>query len=221
LIKNFLYSENYRSFVWLPSKTGTNHSFSILKQFGFKIYTYSEKTNILEPTDIDGYEHTLNRFPNDESYSLISTARHPYTRLVSFFKFSRCFKYKNSHSINYTMDEPLNERKLKFKTFMSAILNNTSIIHPSLKCYHQDRVPDFFLRVENLYDDYIRIPFILSSQFNLSGELKEKCLVKENQNNVDLTPWQEYFDESIADLIYSKTEKYCNILGYEKDIWKN
>jgi hypothetical protein len=176
---------------------------------------------MLERSNTFGYGHSLNRFPNDENYCLISTARHPYTRLVSFFKISRCFKYKNSYSINYTMDEPLNERKLKFKNFLDGILNNPSIIHPALRSYTLDRIPNFFLRVENLYEDYIKIPFISSSEFNLSGELEKKCLIKENPNKIDLTPWREYFDQSVADLIYSKTEQYCNLLGYERDIWKN
>jgi hypothetical protein len=216
----FLFSEEYNSFVWLPSKTGTNHCFNTLKLFGFKNHTYIEKTNIISPRNDMGYQHYPTRFPGDENYDLISTARHPYTRLVSFFKFSRCFKYKNSHSINYTMDEPLIERKLKFKNFLDGIFNNPSIIHPALKCYTSDRIPDFYLRVENLYEDYIKIPFILSSDFNLSGELEKNCLTKENQNKIDLTPWQEYFDQFVADLIYSRTEKYCELLGYDKDIWK-
>jgi hypothetical protein len=218
--KFFLFSENHKSFVWLPSRTGSNHSFNILKYFEFGNYSYSEKTNKLEKATNLGYGHSLDRFPNDENYYLISTARHPYTRLVSFFKFTRCFKYKNNNSINYTMDEPLIERKLKFKNFLDSILNNSEIIHPALKTYTLDRIPNFFLRVENLYEDYIKIPFISSSEFNLSGELEKKCSVKENPNKIDLTPWQEYFDQSTADLIYSKTENYCNLLGYDKDIWK-
>lgn len=215
----FLFSEEHGVYVWLPSKTGTNHSYKVLKSCGFKNYFYSKKSNSLSPTNIDGYNHSLSKFPRDEQYSLISTARHPYTRLVSYFKFSRCFKDKKNNPLYYTISDSLKERKFKFSSFLDEMFT-LDFNHSALESYRTTRIPNFFLRVENLYEDYCKIPFIFSNEFRSSGELEKICLKKENESKIDLTPWQEYFDQSIADLIYSKTENYCNLLGYDKDIWK-
>jgi len=215
----FLFSEEHGVYVWFPSKTGSNHSYKVLKSCGFKNYMYSRKSNSLSPTNLDGYGHSLSKFPGNEHYSLISTARHPYTRLVSYFKFLNCFTVKKNNPLYYTISDSLEERKFKFRSFLNEMFAST-LNHPALESYNTTRVPNFFLRVENLYEDYCKIPFIFSTIFRSSGELEKVCLKKENENKIDLTPWQEYFDQYTADLIYSKTENYCNLLGYDKDIWK-
>ena len=216
----FLFSEQTSAYVWFPAKTGTNHSYNVLKSCGFKNYMYSTSSNSIIPINTDGYGHSLTKFPNDEQYSLISTARHPYTRLVSYFKYQRCFKDKKNNPLFYTILDSLVERKSKFRSFLHEFFTLTHN-HPALACYRTTRVPNFFLRVENLYDDYCKIPFIFASDYRSSGELEKTCQKKENENKIDSTPWQEYFDEYVSDFIYTRTEKYCNLLGYDKNMWKN
>jgi hypothetical protein len=48
------------------------------------------------------------------------------------------------------------------------------------------RKPDYVLRVETLYEDYIKIPFVRNSLLNTSGILKDLCSKKMNRSKYDL-----------------------------------
>ena len=82
------------------------------------------------------------------------------------------------------------------------------------------KTPKYFLRVENLYHDYIQIPFIRNSKLNKSGLLYELCNKKLNSNSKNIKSMKEYYTQDMADYIYTNFKHYFDLLGYDKDSWK-
>jgi hypothetical protein len=83
----------------------------------------------------------------------------------------------------------------------------------------EQRVPDYFIRQEHLFEDYSKIPFIQNSDFYKSGLLKELCETKINHNK-NTYDFRDYYDEMTADLVYYNFSKYFDLLGYDKNSWK-
>ena len=84
-----------------------------------------------------------------------------------------------------------------------------------------ERIPDYSVRVENLYDDYSKIPFIVESEYYKSGQLKKDVEVKVNVSNEDENLWRNFYTQEIADIIYYRMPRYFELFGYDKNSWKN
>ena len=82
------------------------------------------------------------------------------------------------------------------------------------------RKPDYFIRLEHIFEDYSKIPFIRDSELFKSGELELKCKLPINKNTRNLTYWQDLYTQETADLIYYNFSKIFNEMGYDKDSWK-
>ena len=81
------------------------------------------------------------------------------------------------------------------------------------------RIPDYSLRSENLYEDYLKIPFIKESKLYSSGILKDLCNKKIHERKIKLSS-EGYFNQRIADLIYYNMVNYFESFNYHKDSWK-
>ena len=132
----------YNYIVWLPEKTATNHAFELLKNYNICPHIFEE--NVLVKLPQTFYNHECHLFEGHEKYKLMTTARNPYSWLVSYYLFS------NS--------------EISYETFYDfvyyAIRNNSS-----KKFKYNERIPDYFVRSENLVEDYSKIPFIRDSDF--------------------------------------------------------
>ena len=88
-------------------------------------------------------------------------------------------------------------------------------------CFHE-RVPDYAIRLEHLYEDWIKIPFVANHELNLSGELKNLCQIKINNspNSTKIDYWKQYYDQSLADSVYYSQPETFDLFGYDRDSWK-
>jgi hypothetical protein len=79
----------------------------------------------------------------------------------------------------------------------------------------ESRVPDFVLRAENLYEDYLKIPFILDSKLYKCGILEDICNRKINKGLGTLNI-EKYLTSSVEEKIYKMFQSHFDLFGYEK-----
>lgn len=183
-------------FLWLPPKTGTSHATFIFKHFDFSTYTL-EDGKIIDKSELR-HHHNISLFPEHEKHKIICTARNPFDRYISYYKFQKKHE-KNDISVdNFRkyFHEMVKENDLK--NFFS--LTNL-------------RVPDYFLRLENLWSDYNKIPFIRNSKLNQSGILYELCQKKLNPSfETELN--SKFYTNEMIDFMLNEGKKYFELLGY-------
>ena len=212
--QDITYSEKEKMILLLPMKTGTIHATFIFQHFDFITEHYDLKTNkVLDKLDSVIHHHCMNIPQRYEDYSIICTARNPYSRLVSAYNNSRIIT-----EINKPSDE-------NFKNHFSKKKIDTGYQSDNGFPYGRDsflynETPKYFLRVESLYHDYIQIPFIKNSKLNKSGVLYELCNKKIHSTGDKKRPLKEYYTEDMADYMYDKFKYYFDIIGYSKDSWK-
>jgi hypothetical protein len=206
--KLFLFSKKYGVILWLPEKTGSTHCWSIMSDFEFKRYTIDLKKQIdygetLGCKSKHSHEHNL---PNEHNkFLLIQTMRNPYIMLSSYFKAGRRNIDTSNKNIFYGFVHDI----IYYNAYETVSRYNYSI-----------RKPDYFIRLEHLFEDYSKIPFIRESELFKSGELKLKCKLPINKNIHNITPWQDLYTQETADLVYYNFSKIFNEMGYDKDSWK-
>ena len=186
----------YNYIVWLPEKTATNHAFELLKNYNICPHIFRE--NVLVKLPQTFYNHTCHLFEGHEKYKLMTTARNPYSWFVSYYLFS------GSERVYET-----------FYDFVYYAIRNNS----SKKFKYNERIPDYFVRSENLVEDYSKIPFIRDSDFFKSGDLESFCKTKINAAK-ESYDFRNYYDEMTADLVYYNFSNYFDLLGYDKNSWK-
>lgn len=193
-------SETYKAFLWIDAKTGSTHMKKVLENYDFHACSFENGKITKQKFIIQA--HTCNLFQGHENYILISSARNPYSRMFSFFRFSPEYREK----IKTLSDFP---RFVEQKMLES----NTECMNFHL------RIPDYFVRVESTYEDYEKIPFIRESEYFKSGNLKTLCDNKLNENPVQLD-WRDYYNQEIADMVYHGSVRYFDVVGYDKNSWK-
>jgi len=201
------YSEKEKMILYLPGKTGTMHAAFMFNHFDFTTKIFEEDTDemILDYNTVI-HHHSMNLPKNFEHYKIISTARNPYDTLVSSYH----------HQIK---NVPEKERRFNnFKEYFSVNYNGVDFYHKNGFLFNKN--PDYFLRVESLYHDYIQIPFIRNSKLNKSGLLYELCNKKLHSNKNNIKSLEEYYTQDMADFTYEQFRNYFELLGYDKDSWK-
>ena len=185
-------SEKYKSFIWTPNRTGSTLASLVLKneEFGFELY--DEKK--VKTSDFYKHHHYYYFFEGHENYNFLMTVRNPYNQYLSFM----------GYKINPDSSDHLERmfQNEEHRLFMLKL---------------KQRKPDYVLRIESLYEDYCKIPFIKDSNFNKSGDLKK--LVDSKPNQLKQKP-DFQFNQQIADLIYYNNLVIFDMFGYEKDSWK-
>jgi hypothetical protein len=206
-------SENYvnislknNCFVIMPPKTGSIHVTNILKNFDFKLYKEKDSNfKLVFETLI--HSHHTNLFTNHNNFKLLLTVRNPYSLMFSYLNF-----YPKEDSVSTIIDY--------FENSLQREFYQTNSIWNSYQSF-QERAPDYVLRLENLYEDYSKIPFINSSEMFLSGELEKQCKIKKNEKpEIFKRNWKDYYNQTIADLVYYNFSNYFESFGYNKDSWK-
>jgi hypothetical protein len=193
-------SEKYNCFAWLVARTGSNHMVSILKNFNFKIYNCIGKNKKLYDNELKSI-HTYNLFEGSETYKFLISVRNPYAREVSSFR----------------MNKYVENSKESFKDFLEKkyYSQDTSIYYN-----RPDRLPDYYVRMEHMFEDYSKIPFIVESEYFKSGKLEKQVSVKINYNSLDDRRWEDFYDDNIADIVYYNNLKDFNLFGYDKNSYK-
>ena len=196
-------SEDFKSFFWAPPKTGSMHAITIFSCLPFRFLECSYERNIIYRSEnFPHHDHNLSLFQGHEDYDLISTARNPLTRLISIYQHQNRTNETSIMGFRKFFSEEYCKNPFGF--FTSGI-NNLS------------RVPDYFIRIENMFEDYMKIPFISESKLAKSGLLEEICNKKKNASPNSLNP-NECYTNDMIDFVYSNHKWYFDKLGYKPKI---
>jgi hypothetical protein len=201
--KKYNISEIHKSFLWSPPKTGSNHVIWVMNNFDFNYYLMtSDRKKIGQKNPETKHHHGRNLFEGHENYKLICTARHPIKRIFSAFIF---------HTKGNKLSDYSKEGFIKFfiEQFYGA---NGFYLEGN---FFSERIPDYFLRAENLYEDYLNIPFVSESELVRNGKLKEMCKEKKNSYHDESFNIHDYFTKDIIDAIYERYKEYFLLLNYD------
>jgi hypothetical protein len=203
---NFLtysYSEKYNSFVWTPMKTASSHTSFVLAHFDFITVTENLITGAIinHSSDNINFGHSLQFPPNHSNMNFICSMRHPYYRCFSIF--GRRF-----------IDQTKKPEVYEFEKYFHESIE-TNIEFTRTTNMFDLRVPDFVLRAENLYEDYLKIPFIAESKLKEVGILEDLCKRKVNKGIETLNP-ENYLTPSVKEKIYKMFQSHFDLFGYEK-----
>lgn len=185
-------SERYKTVLFLPQRTGSRSARAI-----FEFYQFTNKSIFTNKSRNFLYTHKCEIFPEYEDYSIISTARNPYGRVLSLF--IHFYPSKNPSEIS----------KERFKKFCMDELSEGGSWFEVVTNPRMRRKPDYILRLESLKDDYIKIPFIFDV-------LKETQLDKMLIHDKPIQDWTPYYDQEMKDKIYEVCKNHFEFWGYEK-----
>lgn len=192
-------SQEHKAFLWTQAKTASSLATKVFENFGFQSYRIINNLPDFS-NSVRGHHHTPCLFNGHENYIFISTLRNPYQQVFSeFLKRGK---------------ETIEDFRIHLeKKYQKTIINNEEFLT------YTERLPDYTLKVENLYQDYMKIPFINKSNLAYSGELKKIIDLKINEGRVKLN-WKNFYDQNIADMVYYNSSCYFDLFGYDKNSWK-
>jgi len=186
-------SEKNKAIVWTPRSTASRLAWKIFDNFEF--FSYDVRNgNTLHQQRFE-HNHFIGLPKNHREYKLIMTCRNPYTQATA------------GHDGNAAQENF--ERSLESEYQESNHFNFVSHL--------KHRKPDYFIRVENLLEDYLKIPFIRESDFYKSGELEK--LINKNPFKGKVYMNRPVLNKRLADLIYYNNTYYFDLLGYDKNSW--
>jgi hypothetical protein len=186
-------SKKYNYFIWMPAKCGTTHAADIFKNF--------DKNFI--------HSHVIELFNGHWSYDLISLQRNPYARYASMF----------NNLVGHEKSLGLNKVRDNFDLYLNSVLQSSGTLKDMLK-YHE-RTPDYFIKLEQLFEDYSKIPFVIETDFYKSGQLKLECSIPKNESQPDSFSWKELYTSQTADLVYYNMSLIFDLCDYDKNSWKS
>ena len=200
-------SLKHNSILWLPMRTASTHASWVFAHFDFMSYLTNKKDELMIDliSDKIHFGHELGLPPSHNSMSLISTARNPYERVFSYF--NRQFLGRN---IKPTQGE--------FEKFIQDLIENkTNFIKFFTKPVQSliERVPDYIIRKENMYEDYLKIPFVKDSKLVSCGILEEMCNRKINDNAVSYNS-SDFYTDHIRNQIYDFFKVEFDVFGYSR-----
>lgn len=196
-------------FVWTPPKTGSMRSVTILSNLGFKSYKLED--NYLKPNSVFFHNH---EYPIINNYKLLITLRNPYEQMVSYFKMS---KSKERGDIGKLVVGPeINSND--FENFTLSLIYGNSTFTNYLS--FDDVYPDYIIRTENMFEDYLKIPFINRTEYYKSGKLHHVCSTKVNQSRYEQFDYRVLYNQRIADLIYYSFINIFELGGYDRNSWR-
>ena len=198
-------SEKFKYFTWTPERTGSVNFTEIIRELGFQSVEISDNKVISLKNEVR-HNHYCKFFENHWDYKFISTIRNPYSSLIS--------------RVDVTSFE-FNEKSIEIvKRMIESNLQFPYEIEGCCQCYNV-RTPDYVIRLENLYVDWLKIPFIPNHELNLSGKLKELTETKLNSRNLPNDYWKKYYDQSLADTVYYNHYDVFEKFGYDINSWKS
>jgi len=187
------YSDNHKVMWATPVRTATRACIPIQKYFGF---------------DIIG-QHDLQIPKGKEDYFFVLNTRNPYTRMISIYHlFCENFKLvPNNFNIWITkkLDEEVNipDKTLNYQIFLKKKIVKT---------------PNLIIRLENLYSDILKLPFFSDNSDELFDIVNNNIIKNVYSSGYN---YKEYYNEDLANYVYSHLEDDFVYFNYNKDSWKD
>ena len=203
-------------FVWTPPKTGSTRASSILSKLGFNSY----ETTSDGLTFRSSFEHTheCSFFKNHEYYKLLLTVRNPYEQIVSYFKASNIDNFDEYYKNGTKLPKSVKFTKENFEKYLHILVNYE--ITKMGEITFDKIYPDYIVRMENMYQDYLEIPFVTKTEYYQSGELYKDCNIKMNESKYEDFDFRELYDQNLADLVYYNFANFFDFGQYSKNSWK-
>lgn len=198
--ENFIYSKPQDFYLILPMKTGTVTASWIFTYFDFQTYTRNFDSNGNYTEFANPAMSAVHSFYLPQEVTnpkIIITARNPYDRILSRFLFTWTKNY---------LPNP--------KDFENHIIKSIEINNP-MDVIPDNIKPEYIVRLENLYEDYMKIHFIQSSNLTKSGILKDFLEKKINENRLKVDR-NQFLTQVNKELIYSSFKNQFELFGYEK-----
>jgi len=180
--------------IWLtPMRTATRACGIIQQSLNFNVSAHHGMTIPFEMKD----------------YYLMFNVRNPYSRLSSLFTLWK------GHFKNYD---------IKFEDWAKIVTDNnhlqqnyyTILLHDLIKSLIKP--PDVYIRFESMESDLNNLWFIK----NGSNEIRKNMdkYIKINTFN-DSPPWQDLYNQELADLVHYRLKNEFKLFNYNKDSWKD
>jgi len=159
--------------------------------------------------DVFGIHEVMVKNKND--YQLIFNIRNPYSRLVSIFYLWKIHNPKKN-SIQFedwvkTLTDELHSNVDTYTIFLDKIVDSLP------------KPPDFYVRLEFLEFDLRNLWFIDNQSVDVNN-LIENNITKNKYKSSDI-PWESYYNQELADLVYSRMERQFEMFNYNKNYWKD
>ena len=188
-------SLDYKVVSWTGHKTGSTTMVNILNELRFKFYKFDGE-NFEIVNDRPQRIHGCNSDSIPKGFKVLSSLRNPFSQIVSEYRYG---------SIE------------NFYDFLIKTLSQKQ----SFSCFlFETWKPDYVVRMENMFEDYSKIPFVVESNFFKSGILKKLTQYKMNENPYGRNNWKDYYDEETADMVIQTFPYHFSDYLYNKNSWK-
>jgi hypothetical protein len=212
-------SHKHKTIWWAPERTGTKITREIFLDYDFLVI--DPKVN-KEVSLKDGYTSHLNRIPDEFSnYNVVCNIRNPYDRIFAIFLLTQFNNTVIEKSMHQKIKEKFNkwvlESFLNKKTSVElSKFNQTKNINYNFfsKWLFEGRIPDYFVRMENLSEDLEKLEFIKT---NPLWNLEKITQIVENNKFISNRPFKfdEYYDFESAKRIYFYFKRVFNLIPYD------
>jgi hypothetical protein len=197
------YSDEHKVCWVTPMRTATRTCIKIQNFFNF---------------DKSGHHDIIN-YEDKKDYDIIFNIRSPYPRVVSLFKI-----FCNHHN-NYDVDFNLWLKNVTDDFHRENDFYYTIHLDDIMKKIH--KLPTHLVKVEFLEEDLKKIPLIKNNLVSLSeifeNEIRRNGFFNEfgKYSEKMIIPWQSYYNQESADLVFKSTENQFNIFNYNRNYWKD
>jgi hypothetical protein len=187
------YSDKHKILWATPQRTATRSCIPIQKYFNFDV---SSNHGLIIPDD-------------KKDYFFIFNTRNPYNRLISIYHlFCIQFNLIPNNFNEWVREKLYEEIKYPVQTLNYQIFLKNKIT----------KTPDLIIRLENLYSDILKIPIITGNSDELFDIMNKNILTNHYSSKYI---YKEYYDQDLADYVYSYLEEDFVYFNYNKDSWKN
>jgi hypothetical protein len=187
------YSDKHRVLWATPKRTATRSCIPIQKHFGFEVVG----------------QHELEIPKNKEDYFFVLNTRNPYIRMISIYHlFCNNFNLIPNDFNNWIREKLVEEIKYPNQTLNYQIFLKRKI----------SKTPDLIIKVENLYSDILKIPIFTDNSDELFDIVNKNILTNGYSSGYD---YKEYYDQDLADYVYSYLEEDFVYFNYNKNSWKD
>ena len=211
-------SHEHRTIWWAPERAGTKITRQILSNYNFLVFD----PKIGDEVSLEKrYTSHLNEIPEKYSnYKLICNVRNPYDRIFSIFlttRYDNIVIEKNGHKsviddFNKWVINVFEPRKTTVGINPDYSINDINYDFFSKWTFEQ-KIPDFFIKMENLREDLEKLDFIKSDPNWNSSKIDEIL-----ENNIFRTRKSLKFDQvynfESAKRVYFFYKRVFNIVPY-------